>query len=191
MLDSIFPLQCLAIAGLLALAVYRGNFFPLLLVAVYAAFFILSFGIEPDGFLKLNMEDNDRIWIASGLSTALAVIGLSSKRRLYIDLFSLLMILAIMNYCLILFANIFLAASAFAYGIVEHIYLVFYILLGVADILVMIGVINGSNDDRVYSGLIDAFDNVFQRVFARVESPQTIHRKPGQTQTQKGNSING
>ena len=118
------------------------------------------------------------------------MIGLSSKRRLYIDLFSLLMILAIMNYCLILFANIFLAAFAFAYGIVEHIYLVFYILLVVADILVMIGVINGSNDDRVYSGLGDAFYNAFQRVFARMESTQTLYRKPGQAQTKKGSTIN-
>ena len=99
------------------------------------------------------------------------------------------MILAIINYSLLFFS--YIALSGDAYGAASHLYTVTRVLLSIADVGILIGVINGSSSDRVYAGLFSFINNGLSRGFLFLQAPQENEGPTGQTQTQKGNPLNG
>ena len=184
LVEILFPLHCLTIVGLVAFAALRGSSFPLKLTMLYAAFFYTSTLIE---YLNATPE----LQIVSGFifASILCNICLRSKRRLYIDLFCLLMVFAILNYILLYFS--YIALSGDAYELAAHLYTVAHVLLSIFDIVILIGVANGSGSDRVYNGLGSFISNGLSSMFARMEAPKTYHWPTRSTQTQTGNAING
>ncbi len=176
--ETLFPLQCLAIAGLLAFAVHRGTTFPLMLTLMYSAFFYFSFLIR-----DVNLSDESQIVFGSIFSSVLFSIAVNSKRSAFIDLFCCLMILAIINY-IILYIS-YIALSGAAYIIATDFYTWLSVMLSVADALVLIGVINGTRSDRVYKGLGRFIYDGLSSVFAFMEAPQTYDWPQRSTQIQK------
>ncbi len=185
MIEQVFPLHCLAIVGLVAFAATRGlRSFPFKLTAMYAAFFITS-----EFIYQLGATVELQIVTAFIFASMLFKFCINTKRRLYTDLFCLLMVLAIINYILLYLS--YIALSGYAYEVASHLYTVFHVLLSVSDIAILIGVANGSRNNRVYKGLPDSIINGLYRAYFFLQATQESKRKPGQTQTQKGNSING
>lgn len=181
---DLFPLHCLAIAGLVAFAALRGSSFPLKLTSLYAAFFTASAIIA---YLEATIELQIVSWFI--FSSILFKFCIGTKRRLYIDLFCLLMIFAIMNYTLLYFS--YIALSGDAYGVASHLYTVARVLLSIADLVVLVGVINGSSSDRVYTGLFSFINNGISNAFLFLQAPQENQGKTGQAQTQTRITLDG
>ena len=181
---DLFPLHCLAIAGLVAFAALRGSAFPLKLTSMYAAFFYSSAIIA---HLDATIEFQIVSWFI--FSSILFNTCINSKRRLYIDLFCLSMIFAIITYCLLFFS--YIALSGDAYGAASHLYTVVRVLLSIADIVLLVGVVNGSTGDRVYTGLFSFIHHGLSSAFLFLQAPQENERPPRQTQTQKRITLDG
>lgn len=182
--DLVFPLHCLVIAGLVAFAALRGSSFPLKLTSLYAAFFTASAFIA---YLEATIELQIVTWFI--FSSILFKFCIGTKRRLYIDLFCLLMIFAIINYSLLFFS--YIALSGDAYGAASHLYTVARVLLSISDIVILIGVINGSSSDRVYTGLFSFINNGLSNAFLFLQAPQKNQGKTGQAQTQTRITLDG
>ena len=185
MIEQVFPLHCLAIAGLVAFAATRGlRSFPFKLTAMYAAFFASS-----EFIYQLGATVELQIVAAFIFTSILFKFCINTKRRLYTDLFCLLMVLAIINYILLYVS--YIALSGYAYEAASHLYTVFHVLLSISDIAILIGVVNGSRNNRVYEGLPNSIINGLYRAYFFLQAPQKSEGKPGQTKAQKGSSING
>ena len=184
MIEQVFPLHCLAIAGLVAFAATRGlRSFPLKLTAMYAAFFASS-----EFIYQLGATVELQIVTAFIFTSILFKFCINTKRRLYTDLFCLLMVLAIINYILLYVSYIALEGNA--YEVASHLYTVGHVLLSIFDIAILIGVVNGSRSDRVYEGLPDSIINGLLRAYFFLQAPQENEGKSGQAKTQKGSTLN-
>ncbi|MBL4869815.1 MAG: hypothetical protein JKX72_02550 [Robiginitomaculum sp.] len=181
--EILFPFHCLAIAGLVVFAALRGGSFPFKLAAMYAAFFYTS-----TTFQLLELAPEFQIVTAFIFASILFKFCIDSKRRLYVDLFCLLMILAIINYILLYVS--YIALSGNAYEAASHLYTVVHVLLSISDIVILIGVVNGSRSDRAYTGLVSFISNGLSGAFLLLQAPQEAKGTARQTKTQKGNSIN-
>ena len=99
------------------------------------------------------------------------------------------MIFAIINYSLLYFS--YIALSGDAYGAASHLCTVTRVLLSIADIILLVGVINGRNSDRVYAGLFSFINNGLSNAFLFLQAPQKNERKTRQTQTPKEHALDG
>jgi uncharacterized membrane protein len=166
MIEALFPCHALAVFCVVAFAVYRGKAFPLKLAAIYAAFFYSSW------YLELNILNAEAHIIFGFLfATIMYRFAHESPRGLYVDMFCLAMIFARINYILIFIG--YTALSGEAYLAVEHLYTVMSIVLSIVDIALLVGVINGSRSDTVYTGLGDYIRNGMLGALGRMEAVQT------------------
>ena len=185
MIEQVFPLHCLAIAGLVVFAATRGlRSFPFKLTAMYAAFFASS-----EIIYQLGSTVELQIVSAFIFTSILFKFCINTKRRLYTDLFCLLMVLAIINYILLYVS--YIALSGNAYEAASHLYTVFHVLLSISDIAILIGVVNGSRNNRVYEGLVSFIINGLSGSYLFLQAPQENKGTARQAQTEKGSSING
>ena len=166
MIEALFPCHALIVFSVVAFAVYRGKAFPLKLAAIYAAFFYSSW------YLELNVF-NEETHIVFGFLFATIMYRLAheSPRGLYVDMFCLAMIFARINYVLMFIG--YTALSGVTYLAVAHLYTVISIVLSIIDIALLIGVINGSRSDRIYTGLGDYIVNGILAALGRMEAVQT------------------
>jgi len=171
--EILFPIQCLTIAGLLALAAHRGGSFPLKLTFMYAAFFYLSH------FVTISLSDEYQVLVWALFSFILFDYAHKSKRSPYIDMFCLAMILAIINYILLYVS--YIALSGNAYEAASHVYTVASVMLSIADIVLLAGVINGTGSTTAYDGLGKYITNGLSRIFAYMEAPQAYDWPQGST----------
>ena len=181
---DLFPLHCLAIAGLVVFAALRGTSFPLKLTSLYAAFFTASAFIA---YIGATIELQIVSWFI--FSSILFNVCINSKRRLYVDMFCLSMIFAIINYSLLFFS--YIALSGYAYEAASHLYTVTRVLLSIADIAILIGVVNGSSSDRVYQGLFSFISDGISNAFLFLQAPQKNERPTRQTQAPKEYPLDG
>ena len=180
-----FPLHTSIIFGVLVFAATRGlRSFPFKLTAMYAAFFIAS-----EIIYRVGATEEFQIVTAFIFASILLKLCLETKRRLYIDLFCLAMIFAIINYTLLYFSYIGLSGDA--YGAASHLCTVTRVLLSIADIILLVGVINGRNSDRVYAGLFSFINNGLSNAFLFLQAPQKNQGKTRPAHETKGITLDG
>ena len=184
MIEQVFPLHCLAIAGLVAFAATRGlRSFPFKLTAMYAAFFASS-----EFIYQLGATVELQIVTAFIFASILFKVCINTKRRLYTDLFCLLMGLAIIDYILLYIC--YINDSVYVFDAFKPLYDTARTVLCLADIVILYGVINGCTGSGVYKGLVSYISNGLSRGYLFLQMAEENKGSARSTQTKKGSSIN-
>ena len=181
---DIFPLHASIIFGVLVFAATRGlRSFPFKLTAMYAAFFIAS-----EIIYRYKAPEDLQIVTGFIFVSMLYNFCEDSKRRHYVDKFCFVMILAIINYSLLFFS--YIALEGDVYGVASHILEVTRVMLGIADICILIGVINGCTGSRAYIELLGFISNGLSRGHLFLQTLQASKGAARQTQAPKEYPIN-
>ena len=184
MIEQVFPLHCLAIAGLVAFAATRGlRSFPLKLTAMYAAFFASSeFIYRFDAAVEYQ--------IVAGFIFASIVFNFAheAKRMEYTSEFCLLMGLAIIDYILLYIC--YINDSVYVFDAFKPLYDTARTVLCLADIVILYGVINGCTGSGVYKGLVSYISNGLSRGYLFLQMAEEDKGSARSTQTKKGSTIN-
>jgi len=185
MIEQVFPLHCLAIAGLVAFAATRGlRSFPFKLTAMYAAFFITS-----EVIYRFDASVEYQIVAGFIFASTLFKFAHDAKRAEYASAFCLLMIFAIIDYILLYIC--YINKFGFVFDAFKPVYDTFRTVLCLADIVILYGVINGCRSCGAYKGLVSYIGDGLSSVHLFLQMAKENKRPARSSQTKKGSSING
>lgn len=186
LLEYLSPLHTLIILGVVAFAATRGlRSFPFYLASMYAAFFYLS-----DVIYELKIYEEYQMNIGFIFTAMLCWLCDGEKRRPYVDQFSWLMIFAMINYIL-LFA-FYISLSGYVYeDLYRPAYMGIRVVLMIADIIILVGVVNGSGRSRTCAEFCNFIGYGLYSAYFYLQTAKAGQRQARQAQTPKGITVNG
>lgn len=169
-----FNLHITILLSIVVYAVYRRSKSPLILASMYTAFFLLS-NYTNNLTLEYDVDYPVQSLLAVVLTWSLVNYASRMKRCLFVDGFLYFSYLAIISILLMLLAYIYL--TGYQYIFATGIFLQLQLWYQIADIIMMIGVINGDTARDLHIN-IRQFSNSFNRVFS---SRYSVNNKEAQS----------